>query len=179
MHKLGEETLTPEHYYYWRSWICYCKLTITAGNEDVWQGRADHSWRLTQWPQQLTCCSVTTWSSTPEVAQVSLRVPAHPGHTEASPPTAQLRQQQHSVSECSTAPEPPASITKLLLQQSWDPAQGRTCPQPTARGFCIQLMNLHVLEYNWYKKWPTSQWNDETLLGMFHSLHLPFLLVHL
>lgn len=121
------DTVILEHYYYrllqdLEPLICYCKLTIPPENEDVWQGEQPTAGRPTQQSQQLNCCIVTPRSSS---TWGSSGVPAHSGHTQAPPPQPGVESwagQPHCASECSTAPEPPASITKHLLQQSWDPA---------------------------------------------------------
>lgn len=122
-----EDTVILEHYYYrllqdLEPLICYCKLTIPPENEDVWQGRAAHCWQTHPAVTAAQLLLVTPWSSS---TWGSSGVPAHSGHTQAPPPQPGVESwagQPHCASECSTAPEPPASITKHLLQQSWDPA---------------------------------------------------------
>lgn len=130
-----EDTITVEHYY-WRLWqdpkplICYCKLTITAENEEVWQGRADS--QLADSPSghsSSAAAACPPGEAAPKVTQVSL----HTLGTQAPPPLGRGGKLSQAAAPCQWVqhcPRAPLSIRKHLVQQSRDPAQGRTCPQP-------------------------------------------------
>lgn len=117
-----EDTIILGHYY-WRLWqdaeplICHCTGTVPPENEDVCWGEQS---RLQTQP------TVTVWPLEQQ----------HPrGHTDTTPPAqGETEAGSPSVPECSPAPEP-HSTTKHLLQQSWDPAQGGTCPQQEASAY--------------------------------------------
>lgn len=119
-----EDTIILGHYY-WRLWqdaeplICHCTGTVPPENEDVCWGEQS---RLQTQP------TVTVWPLEQQ----------HPrGHTDTSPPAqGETEAGSPSVPECSPAPEPHKAPPAAEL----GPRTGRDLP--TARGFCVQLMNL-------------------------------------
>lgn len=123
--------------------------------------------RLGRWSQQLSCCSVSTWG-------VRGGVPARSGHRHHPWGRWESWGRQRQCQRGQRCPSAPAAAQSSLCSTAGTLIGQHLHTARRARGCCTQFITLHVLEYNWHKKWPTSQKNDKMLLAMLDTLHLPF-----
>lgn len=106
--------------------------------------------RLTRCSQHLNCCSVTTRRSS---TRGNTGVPAQAGHTgtTSSSPVWKAKPGSTTVSVSTALPQSPHPASRSTFCSRAETLH-RARPAHSVKGFCIQLMNPHVLEYNWYKK---------------------------